>query len=135
MKWGKGTGERKAAGVFIYAKPKDHLHKNHNKGAMLLLENKRSQLILDRQSLGTTYIPSHRFKDNFFDFYGECQTSMYDIALDGNSVVDNFARYWPHRNACDAIIRIKTKTLRYGLVAITFSHCDTSRSLNRKQRV
>lgn len=75
LEWGKGTGERKASGVFTYAKPKDQLQKNHNKEALSLLENKRSQLILDRQSIGTTYIPTHRFKDNFFDFYDEFVTN------------------------------------------------------------
>ena len=69
LEWGKGSGERKAAKIFTFAKPKDQLQKNHNKEAKLLLEVKRSQLTLDRQSLGTTYIPTHRFKDNFFDYY------------------------------------------------------------------
>lgn len=38
---------------------------------MALLEIKRSQLIIDRQSIGTGYIPAHRYKINFLDFFEE----------------------------------------------------------------
>ena len=38
--WGKSSGERKAAGIFTYTKPKDLIQKNHNREALALLEQK-----------------------------------------------------------------------------------------------
>jgi hypothetical protein len=67
--WGKGPGERKASGVFTYKKPKDQIQKNHNKEALALLETKKSQMVIDQQSIGTPFIPTHRFKENFLDYY------------------------------------------------------------------
>jgi hypothetical protein len=67
--WGKGPGERKAAGVFTYKKPKDQIQKNHNKEAVALLETKKSQMVIDQQSIGTPFIPKHRFKETFLDYY------------------------------------------------------------------
>jgi hypothetical protein len=67
--WGKGPGDRKAASIFTYTKPKDQIQKNHNKEAMALLEAKKSQLTIEHQSIGTPYIPTHRFKANFIDYY------------------------------------------------------------------
>lgn len=67
--WGKGTGQRKAAGIFIYTKPKDPIQKSHNQQALSLLETKKSQMIIDQQSIGTPFIPAHRFKNNFLDYY------------------------------------------------------------------
>lgn len=71
FEWGKGSEQRKAAGVFSYVKPKDQIQKNHNKEVFALLETKRSQLILESQSLGSLYVPKHRFKENFLDYYSE----------------------------------------------------------------
>jgi integrase len=67
--WGKGPGERKATGIFTYTKPKGQVEKEHNREALQLLETKKSQLIIEQQSIGSPYIPSHRFKNNFFDYY------------------------------------------------------------------
>jgi integrase len=67
--WGKGSCERKAAGIFTYKKPKDQIQKNHNKEALALLETKKSQMVIDQQSIGTPFIPTHRFKENFLDYY------------------------------------------------------------------
>jgi hypothetical protein len=67
--WGKGPGERKAAGIFTFKKPKDQIQKNHNKEALALLETKKSQMVIDQQSIGTPFIPTHRFKENFLDYY------------------------------------------------------------------
>ncbi len=39
-------GQRPSTGIFIYAKPKDQVQKNHNKEALALLETKKSQLII-----------------------------------------------------------------------------------------
>jgi integrase len=69
--WGKGPGDRKAASIFTYTKPKDQIQKNHNKEALCLLETKKSQMIIDQQSIGTPFIPDHRFKNNFIDYYAE----------------------------------------------------------------
>jgi len=71
FEWGKAADQRRAAGVFTYTTPKDITQKNHNREAKALLETKRSQLILEQQSIGSAYIPQHRFKSNFFDFYSE----------------------------------------------------------------
>jgi integrase len=67
--WGKAPSERKAAGVFTYTKPKDQIQKNHNKEALALLETKKSQMVIDQQSIGTPFIPTHRFKENFLDYF------------------------------------------------------------------
>jgi integrase len=69
--WGKGPGERKAAGIFTYTEPKDQIQKDHNKQALALLETKKSQMLIDQQSIGTPFIPGHRFKNNFLDYYAE----------------------------------------------------------------
>jgi hypothetical protein len=69
FEWGKGPSERKAAGIFTYTKPKDQIQKNHNKEALALLNTKKSQMVIDQQSIGTPFIPTHRFKENFLDYY------------------------------------------------------------------
>lgn len=71
LEWGRESGQRVATGVFTYVKPKDQLQRNHNKEAMLILENKQSQMILDRQAINSGYIPQHKIKSNFFDYYQE----------------------------------------------------------------
>lgn len=71
FEWGKEAGQRIATGIFTWTKPKDQIQKNHNKESLGILEVKRSQLILDMQSVGTGYIPPHRYKANFLDFYNE----------------------------------------------------------------
>ncbi|MEP7374623.1 MAG: site-specific integrase [Chitinophagaceae bacterium] len=63
-----------ATGVFIYAKPKTQVEKNHNKEAQLILEAKRSQYILENQATGSGLIPSHKFKANFMDYFSEYVT-------------------------------------------------------------
>jgi len=69
--WGKASDQRRAAGIFTYDSPKSQTHKNHNKEAFALLEVKKSQLTIEFQSIGTAYIPSHKFKLNFLDYYDE----------------------------------------------------------------
>jgi integrase len=68
---GRGKGQRLKTGVFIYAKPKNQTEKNHNKEALLVLETKRSQYILENQALGSGFMPAHKFKANFVDYYDE----------------------------------------------------------------
>ncbi len=69
FKWGSSSGEKIGAGIFTYTKPKTKAEKNHNKEALTILEIKKSQLLIDRQSVGTGFIPVHRYKNNFLDFY------------------------------------------------------------------
>lgn len=69
--YGRGKGQRPATGVFIYAKPKDQIQKNHNKEALKLLEVKKSQATLEQQAIGSGFIPEHQFKGNFLDYYQE----------------------------------------------------------------
>ncbi|HWK03737.1 MAG TPA: hypothetical protein VNS58_08900 [Puia sp.] len=65
LEWGKGLGQRKATGIYSYVKPKDLIQRNHNKEALALLEIKQSELTIDYQAIGTQFIPTHRFKENF----------------------------------------------------------------------
>ena len=66
---GREPGQRPSTGIFIYTHPKNQLQKNHNKESLALLETKKSQAILEQQSIGTAYIPNHKFKSNFLDYY------------------------------------------------------------------
>lgn len=69
--YGRAPGQRPSTGVFIYAKPKNQIQKNHNKEALKLLETKKSQVIIEQQAIGSAYIPSHKFKENFIDYFDE----------------------------------------------------------------
>lgn len=69
--FGREKGQRPSTGIFIYTKPRNQIEKNHNKESLQLLELKKSQLILDKQSLGSGFIPSHKIKSNFLDYYEE----------------------------------------------------------------
>lgn len=71
FEWGKGADQRRAAGIFTYTKPENQVQRNHNKEALEILEVKRSQFIIERQSIGTGHIPAHKYKDNFLDYYQE----------------------------------------------------------------
>ncbi len=71
IEYGRNAGERMATGIFIYTRPKDQLEKNHNKEALILVETKKSELLLEQQAIGTSFIPSHKFKANFLDYYME----------------------------------------------------------------
>ncbi|RYG30939.1 MAG: hypothetical protein EOO01_36065 [Chitinophagaceae bacterium] len=69
--FGRKAGQRPATGIFTFTEPKNAIEKAHNKEALALLKIKQSQLILEQQSTGTGYIPSHKFKANFLDYYEE----------------------------------------------------------------
>jgi integrase len=69
--YGRGEGQRPSTGIFIYTKPKDQIQKNHNKEALALLETKKSQAIIEQQAIGSAYIPQHKFKANFLEYYEE----------------------------------------------------------------
>jgi integrase len=66
---GRGAGQRPSTGIFIYKKPKDQIQRNHNKEALALLETKKSQVIIEKQAIGSAFIPSHKFKQNFLEYY------------------------------------------------------------------
>jgi hypothetical protein len=68
---GRGKGQRPSTGIFIYKRPNDQVQKNHNVEALKLLEIKKGQAIIEQQAIGTPYIPQHKFKANFLDFYEE----------------------------------------------------------------
>jgi integrase len=67
--FGRGPGQRPSTGIFIYATPKNQLEKNHNREAKALLEVKKSELTLERQALGSGFIPAHKYKANFLEYY------------------------------------------------------------------
>jgi integrase len=69
--YGRGKGQRPSTGIFIYTQPKDQIQKNHNKEALKLLAVKKSQLTIDQQAIGSNFIPEHKFKSNFLDYYEE----------------------------------------------------------------
>lgn len=69
--YGREAGQRPSTGIFVYARPKDQIQKNHNKQALALLETKKSQLIIEQQAIGSAFIPSHKFKTNFLEYYEE----------------------------------------------------------------
>lgn len=79
LSWGRELGQRVATGIFTWTNPKDQVQKNQNKEALAILENKRSQIILDRQSIAANYIPAHKYKPNFLDYYKEfTKTKKYE---------------------------------------------------------
>lgn len=69
--FGRGPGQRPSTGIFIYNKPKNQVEKNHNKEALALIELKKSQLTIERQAIGTGFIPAHKFKANFIEYFEE----------------------------------------------------------------
>jgi hypothetical protein len=71
LEWGKEQGQRTAIAIFTYVKPLDQLQKNHNKESLAILEMKKSQMILDQQAIASGYIPKHKYKNNFLDFYAD----------------------------------------------------------------
>ncbi len=71
LEWGRLTGQRRATGIFTWAKPKKQIEKNHNKEALAILEAKKSQIILDSQAINSGYIPQHKIKTNFLDYYAD----------------------------------------------------------------
>jgi hypothetical protein len=68
--FGRNAGQRPTTGIFIYTKPKDQIQKNHNREALHYWKPK-SQLTLEKQIMGSAYIPSHKFKSNLPEYYEE----------------------------------------------------------------
>ena len=65
---GRGSGGRIVTGIFTYSRPKNQIQKNHNVETLKLLAVKTSEAILDAQSIGSRFIPKHKFKENFPEF-------------------------------------------------------------------
>lgn len=84
--FGRGKGQRPSTGIFIYKHPKDQTQKNHNKESLALIKLKESQLILESQATGTGYIPKHKFRANFLDYFEEYITLN---KRDGNRHLQN----------------------------------------------
>lgn len=74
LSMGRAAGQRIATGVFTFANPITQVQKDHNKEALTIIEMKKSQMVLDAQSIATGYIPHHKYKTNFFDYYDEFVT-------------------------------------------------------------
>jgi integrase len=71
FEFGRGSGKRATTGIFTYVFPKDQIQKNHNKEAIKLLDSKKSELTIEQQALGSAFIPAHKFKGNFIEYYQE----------------------------------------------------------------
>ena len=66
---GRGPGQRPSTGLFTYVKPKTQAEKLHNLETKVLLDVKKGQTIIEMQAVGSEYIPQHKFKANFLDYY------------------------------------------------------------------
>ena len=96
FEWGKAASQRKATGIFTHITCKNLVQRNFNKEALALLEIKRSQLILEHQAVGTSYIPSHIFRNNFIDYYAQYVKSNKregNRHLEGS--LENFKKFLP----------------------------------------
>lgn len=69
--YGRGPGQRPSAGLFTYTHPKNTTQRIHNRQSLALLEIKKSQLSIEQQAIGTAFIPAHKFKANFLEYYEE----------------------------------------------------------------
>lgn len=69
--FGRGPGQRPSTGIFVYTKPKNQTEKNHNKQALALIEIKKSQATIEQQAIGSSFIPMHKFKTNFLEYFEE----------------------------------------------------------------
>jgi hypothetical protein len=81
FEWGKGPGERQRSGIFTHEKTKDPVQKQFNVDALRLLESKKAQFTIEYNSIGVPFIPKHKFKSNFLDYYSEFVTNN---AREGN---------------------------------------------------
>jgi integrase len=98
--FGRGAGQRPSTGIFIYAKPKDQVQKNHNKESLQLLEVKKSQLTIEQQSIGSAFIPTHKFKTNFLEYYGEYVKTH---KREANRHLENSMSHFKQFIGCDSI--------------------------------
>ncbi len=69
--FGRAPGQRPSTGIFICTRPANQIERNHNKEALALLDVKKSQMTIDQQAVGSQFIPNHKFKANFLDYFEE----------------------------------------------------------------
>ncbi|TXJ29887.1 MAG: hypothetical protein E6Q24_01360 [Chitinophagaceae bacterium] len=86
VEWGRGTGQRQSLDMFTFTKPRTQTEKNHNKEINNLIAIKKSELLLEQQAIGSGYIPPHKFKSNFLDYYDEY---VKNNKIDGNRHLSN----------------------------------------------
>lgn len=67
--YGRDAGQRPSTGIFLYTKPKNQTERNHNKESLAMLDVKKGEQILEKQAVGSAYIPTHKLKTNFLDYY------------------------------------------------------------------
>jgi hypothetical protein len=68
---GRSSGQRKSTGIFAWVKPESQVEEKHNKEALAILETKYSHMVLDQQSINSSYVPHHKLKTNFLDYYSD----------------------------------------------------------------
>ena len=71
FEYGRGAGQRIAAGVFTYVKPKSVLEKNHNKSILGKLETEKAARILDLSNGIAPHLANNKLHKNLLDFYEE----------------------------------------------------------------
>jgi integrase/recombinase XerD len=71
IEFGKAAGQRTATGIYTINNPKTQQERSFNKEQLAIINTKRMELELEINSTGSGYIPSHKFKHNFLDFYSE----------------------------------------------------------------
>ncbi|MBW8683422.1 tyrosine-type recombinase/integrase [Chitinophaga rhizophila] len=69
--YGRGPGGRVKTGMFLWTKPKNAIEKEHNEETKKLMIVKEGHDIIDNQAIGTGYVPKHKFKENFYDYYAQ----------------------------------------------------------------
>lgn len=69
--YGRGKGQRPSAGIFTYVRPKNEMQKQHNVDTQALLSVKEGQAVIEQQAIGTPFVPQHKYKVNFLEFYQE----------------------------------------------------------------
>lgn len=74
LEWGKSAGQRRATGLYTWANPKG-VQKDFNKEVLNVLERRKSELTIEMQAVATGYVPRHKIKDNFFEYYQEYVTA------------------------------------------------------------
>lgn len=66
---GRGKGQRPAMGIFTYVKPKTPEERYHNSETKKILDVKKGQATIEKQAIGTPFIPKHKLQENFMDYY------------------------------------------------------------------
>jgi len=69
--FGREKGQRPSTGLYIYTKPKNAAERQHNKEHRALLDVKKGQATIEKAATGTGFVPEHKFKANFADYYAE----------------------------------------------------------------